>query len=134
VRALAAPRTPRSRARSATSSTQTALAHHLGSALPLAPAADVERLRSAGRLPGAGAHALDAALPPPVLYYNFAVGECADLVWGVSLLDYATARALPEGEVPKIVRICLREVDARGLEAEGIYRVRGLSAVGGEVG
>jgi hypothetical protein len=69
-----------------------------------------------------------------VLYYNFAVGECADLVWGVSLLDYATARALPEGEVPKIVRICLREVDARGLEAEGIYRVRLLSAVLGDEG
>jgi hypothetical protein len=51
------------------------------------------------------------------------VGECNDLIFGVSLADYATARALLEGEIPKIVRICIREIDQRGLEAEGIYRV-----------
>ncbi|KAG6827483.1 hypothetical protein H0H92_011586 [Tricholoma furcatifolium] len=46
-----------------------------------------------------------------------------------SLLDYATAKGLQDGEVPKIVRICIREIDRRGLESEGIYRVSGRHAV-----
>ena len=45
------------------------------------------------------------------------------MIFGFSLQDYATARDLPEGEIPKIVRICIEEVDRRGLDAEGIYRV-----------
>lgn len=74
---------------------------------------------------------LAAALPKPIYYYNFTVGECKDLIFGVSLVDYATARNLHgvEGEqgVPKIVRICVKDIDKRGLECEGIYRVRELS-------
>lgn len=42
-------------------------------------------------------------------------------------MDYATARGLGEGDVPKIVRICVQEVDQRGLDAEGIYRVSFLA-------
>lgn len=45
------------------------------------------------------------------------------MIFGFSLQDYATARDLPEGEIPKIVRICIEEVDRRGLDSEGIYRV-----------
>ena len=45
------------------------------------------------------------------------------MIFGFNLQDYATARDLPEGEIPKIVRICIDEVDRRGLDAEGIYRV-----------
>ena len=45
------------------------------------------------------------------------------MIFGFSLQDYATARDLPEGEIPKIVRICIEEVDRRGLDVEGIYRV-----------
>lgn len=52
------------------------------------------------------------------------VGECRDLIFGVSLVDYATARGLPEGEVPKIIRICIQDIEQRGLDAEGIYRVK----------
>ena len=61
--------------------------------------------------------------PKPVYYYNFNVGECKDLIFGVGLVDYATDRGPLEGDVPKIVRICIEDVDRRGLEAEGIYRV-----------
>jgi len=39
-------------------------------------------------------------------------------------VDYATAKGLPEGAVPKIIRICTEEIDRRGLESEGIYRAR----------
>lgn len=47
-------------------------------------------------------------------------------------MDYATARGLGGGGTggtvgpeytPKIVRICVQEVDQRGLGSEGIYRV-----------
>ncbi|KAF9807083.1 hypothetical protein IEO21_08394 [Rhodonia placenta] len=71
---------------------------------------------------------LAIATPPPVYYYNYNVGECKDLIFGVTLVDYATARNLPEGEVPKIVRISIREIERRGLDAEGIYRVSGRHA------
>ena len=66
---------------------------------------------------------LTASIPTPVLYHNFYVGECKDLIFGFSLQDYATARDLPEGEFPKIVKICIEEIDKRGLYTEGIYRV-----------
>lgn len=66
---------------------------------------------------------LAAATPKPSYYQNFRVGECRDLIFGVSLVDYATTKGLAEGEVPKIVRLCIKEIDERGLEAEGIYRV-----------
>lgn len=78
------------------------------------------------------AQSLAASIPIPILYYNFYVGECKDLIFGFSLQDYATARDLPEGEIPKIVKICIGEVEKRGLDAEGIYRVssrHGLSFV-----
>lgn len=65
---------------------------------------------------------LALSIPPPTLYYNYHVGECQDLIFGVTLVDYATARA-NENEVPKTLRICIDEVDKRGLDAEGIYRV-----------
>ena len=66
---------------------------------------------------------LASSIPNPIPYHNFYVGECRDLIFGFSLQDYATSRDLPEGEIPKIVRICIEEVDRRGLDSEGIYRV-----------
>ena len=66
---------------------------------------------------------LASATPKPHYYQHYAVGECRDLIFGVSLVDYATAKGLAEGEIPKIVRLCIKEVEERGLDAEGIYRV-----------
>ena len=66
---------------------------------------------------------LSIMIPRPIYYYNFNVGECKDLIFGVSLVDYATARGLLEGDVPKIIRICIEDIDRRGLDAEGIFRV-----------
>jgi hypothetical protein len=65
---------------------------------------------------------LALSIPAPTLYYNYHVGECQDLIFGVSLADYATARG-SENDVPKVLRICIDEIDKRGLDAEGIYRV-----------
>ena len=68
--------------------TQTQLVSHQRAFVDrIAPAADVAALSA--RLPS-----LAAAVPPPVLYYNYRVGECADLLFGVSLVDYATRAAL----------------------------------------
>jgi hypothetical protein len=100
--------------------TQTQLSSHLREAVnKISPAADVHAL--AQRIP----RYMASATPPPTLYHNYAVGECNDLIFGVSLVDYAQSRGLSEGQVPKIVKICVQEVDQRGLENEGIYRVRG---------
>ena len=62
-----------------------------------------------------------------VLYTNFYMGDCNDLIFGVSLVDYATARGLRDGEAPKIVQTCIQEAERRGLSAEGIYRVRTIT-------
>jgi len=70
---------------------------------------------------------LALSIPPATLYYNYHVGECQDLIFGVSLADYATARS-SENDVPKILRICIDEIDKRGLDAEGIYRISGRHA------
>jgi hypothetical protein len=67
---------------------------------------------------------LARATPPRVPYYNYAVGDCNDLVFGVSLVDYSTSHHLNDGEIPLLLEKCIREVDKRGLETEGIYRVR----------
>jgi len=67
---------------------------------------------------------LASAIPDPILYEHGLVGECNDLIFGFSLVDYATAKGLTEGAIPKIIRICVDEIDNRGLESEGIYRVR----------
>ncbi|CAL1696188.1 unnamed protein product [Somion occarium] len=71
---------------------------------------------------------LAGASPKPQYYYNYTVGECRDLIFGVTLVDYATSRGLQEGEVPKIVKICINEIEERGMDAEGIYRVSGRHA------
>jgi hypothetical protein len=63
-------------------------------------------------------------IPKPVLYYSYMVGECRDLIFGVALVDYATAHSLPEGTVPKIIERCVKEIEARGIDTEGLYRVR----------
>lgn len=66
---------------------------------------------------------LSETYPSPTFYYNYTVGECKDLIFGTSLVDYATDRGSLEGDIPKIVRLCIDDIDRRGLEAEGIYWV-----------
>lgn len=107
----------------ATTTTQTQLCTHVRQSIDrISPTKDVQVLSQS--IP----RSLEKAIPKPILYYNYQVGESSDLIFGVSLVDYATARGLGEGEVPKIIRICTKEVDSRGLQSEGIYRVSGRHA------
>lgn len=108
----------------ATTTTQTQLSSHVRQAVDrISPTKDTQILTQT--IP----RSLASAIPKPVLYWNYSVGESSDLIFGVSLVDYATARGLVEGDTPKIIRICTSEIDARGLESEGIYRVSGRHAV-----
>ncbi|KAJ7293179.1 hypothetical protein C8J57DRAFT_18129 [Mycena rebaudengoi] len=108
----------------ATTTTQTQLSVHArGVVDKISPELDVSKLTS--HIP----RSLASAIPERILYHHGQVGECNDLIFGFSLLDYATANNLQEGEAPKIIQICIKEIDQRGLESEGIYRVSGRHAV-----
>ncbi|KAH8917716.1 Rho GTPase activation protein [Atractiella rhizophila] len=60
---------------------------------------------------------------PPILYNSFFVGQCLSLLFGVSLVDYSAQ--FPGRPVPLIVVKCVKELDERGLNIEGLYRVSG---------
>jgi hypothetical protein len=72
---------------------------------------------------------LALAIPDPILYEHGQVGSCNDLIFGFSLVDYATSKGLQDGQIPKIVKLCIEAIDTRGLKSEGIYRVSGRHAV-----
>ncbi|KAL7410136.1 hypothetical protein BDY24DRAFT_187759 [Mrakia frigida] len=61
----------------------------------------------------------------PVPYNNFYVGPCKDLIFGVSLQDYAFARGISgnTNAVPILVEKCIKAIEERGLDAEGLYRI-----------
>ncbi|KAJ3714018.1 hypothetical protein DFJ43DRAFT_1104379 [Lentinula guzmanii] len=108
----------------ATTTTQTQLsAHARGLVNKISPEKDRNRFTS--YIP----RSLASAIPDPILYQHGQVGECHDLVFGFSLLDYATTKNLPENEIPKIIKVCIAEIDKRGLDSEGIYRVSGRHAI-----
>ncbi|PVG02244.1 RhoGAP-domain-containing protein [Serendipita vermifera] len=86
------------------------------------PTHDLNRLR---QLTSAS---LQNAFPKRILYFNYHAGECHDMLFGVSLVDYASSRGLKDNMPPRIVSICISEVEARGLRSEGIYRVSGKYA------
>jgi len=65
---------------------------------------------------------LAPTLPRRIFYDDYYVGECPDLVFGRKLVDYTTAQG-SEDTVPKILKVCIEEVNRRGLEVTGIYRV-----------
>lgn len=103
---------------SATSTTQTQLSSHARTIVDkISPEKDVAKLSA--YIP----RSLASAIPEPILYQHGQVGSCNDLIFGFGLVDYATAKGLQDGEIPKIIRICIQEIDRRGLESEGIYRV-----------
>lgn len=52
---------------------------------------------------------------------NAFVGECRNLLFGVSLTDYTAKH--PRQLVPLVVQRCIAEVDKMGLDVEGIYRI-----------
>jgi hypothetical protein len=61
------------------------------------------------------------SIPPPALYRSFRPSTLAysDMTFGVPLVDVESH----EDHVPKVMRMCMEEVEKRGLDIEGIYTV-----------
>ncbi|KAH9027950.1 hypothetical protein EDB85DRAFT_1972361 [Lactarius pseudohatsudake] len=76
--------------------------------------------------------ALTFATPPVTFYRNFRVGGYSDAIFGVTLADYASSRDR-EDVVPKIIRVCMEEVEKRGLNANKIYSLQSGSMDSEEV-
>ena len=66
--------------------------------------------------------AFSFSVPPVTFFRNFRVVGHSDAIFGVTLADYATSRD-KEDEVPKIIRVCMEEVEKRGLNISRIYSV-----------
>ncbi|KAI9439448.1 hypothetical protein BJY52DRAFT_1421308 [Lactarius psammicola] len=64
--------------------------------------------------------ALSFSIPSPTLYRNYRPGAYSDLIFGVPLVDVETN----EDNVPKMMRMCIEEVEKRGLDTKGIYSLR----------
>jgi hypothetical protein len=66
-------------------------------------------------------HALSSSIPPPIFYRNYCPGTHSDssLIFGVPLVDLET----DQDNVPKVMSICMEEVEKRGLYTKGIYLV-----------
>ena len=63
---------------------------------------------------------LSFSVPLPAFYRRYCPGaHHPDLVFGVPLVDLATN----EEKVPKVMRMCMEEVEKRGLSANKIYSV-----------
>ncbi|KAI9439453.1 Rho GTPase activation protein [Lactarius psammicola] len=74
---------------------------------------DTSNLRAAFR------RALSYSIPPPTLYRNYRSGVYSDLIFGVPLADVETN----EDNVPKVMGMCIEEIEKRGLNTKGIYLV-----------
>ncbi|KAF8259142.1 hypothetical protein EI94DRAFT_589570 [Lactarius quietus] len=62
---------------------------------------------------------LSFSIPPLTLYRNCRPGAYSDLIFGVPMVDVETN----EDNVPKVIRMCIDEVEKRGLYTKGIYSV-----------
>ena len=64
--------------------------------------------------------ALSFSIPPLTLYRNYSPpGAYSELIFGVPLVDLETT----QDNVPKVMRLCIEEVDKRGLKSKRIYSV-----------
>jgi hypothetical protein len=63
--------------------------------------------------------ALSFSTPPPTLYRNYRPGAYSELIFGVPLVDAETN----QDNVPTVMRMCIEEVENRGLNTKGIYSV-----------
>jgi hypothetical protein len=63
--------------------------------------------------------ALSFSTPPLILYRDYRPGAYSELTFGVPLVDVETH----EDHVPKVMRICIEEVETRGVDATEIYSV-----------
>ena len=59
------------------------------------------------------------SIPPFTLYRNYHPGAYSDSIFGVPLVDVTTN----QDNVPKVIRLCIEEVERRGLDTKKIYSV-----------
>ncbi|KAI9439449.1 Rho GTPase activation protein, partial [Lactarius psammicola] len=71
-------------------------------------------------------HALSFSIPPLTPYRNYRPGAYSDLIFGVPLVDLTTN----EDNVPKVMRMCIEEVEKRGLNTKNIYSVSSRRVLG----
>ncbi|KAH8977984.1 Rho GTPase activation protein [Lactarius akahatsu] len=62
-------------------------------------------------------HSLSISIPPLALYCNHRPDAYSDLIFGVPLVDLTTN----EDNVPKVMRMCIEEVEKKGLNTHKIY-------------
>ncbi|KAH9038036.1 hypothetical protein EDB83DRAFT_2524610 [Lactarius deliciosus] len=65
-------------------------------------------------------HALSFSIPPLTLYCNYRPDAYSNLIFGVPLVDVTTN----QDYVPKVIRMCIEEVEKRGLDTHKIYSLR----------
>jgi hypothetical protein len=62
--------------------------------------------------------ALSITIPPLTLYRNYRPSGYSNLIFGVPLVDHAI-----DGNVPKVMRMCMEEIEKRGFNIAGLYTV-----------
>ncbi len=70
--------------------------------------------------------ALSFSIPPLTLYRNYRPGAYSDLIFGVPLGVPPVELETNENKldnVPKVMRMCIEEVEKRGLDTKKIYSV-----------
>ena len=67
--------------------------------------------------------ALSFSTPPLAFYRNYRPGGRSNLIFGTPLVDHG----MNEDNVPRVIRMCIDEVEKRGLNIDNIYSVRFLS-------
>ncbi len=63
--------------------------------------------------------ALSYSIPPPAIYRNYRPSAYSDLIFGVPLVGATTN----QDNLPKVMRMCIEEVEKRGLDTKNIYAV-----------
>ncbi|KAI9433264.1 hypothetical protein H4582DRAFT_2101673 [Lactarius indigo] len=88
--------------------------------LAMSTSAEVEKALAGTDTSGLRAsfgHGLSFSIPPLTLYCNYRPNTYSDLIFGVPLVNLTTN----QDYVPKVIRICIEEVEKRGLDTKGIY-------------
>jgi hypothetical protein len=67
--------------------------------------------------------ALSFSTPPLAFYRNHRPGGHSNLIFGVPLVDHGATEDNLEDNVPKVMRMCIDEVEKRGLNVDKIYWV-----------
>ena len=70
--------------------------------------------------------ALSFSTPPITLYRNYHPSGYSHLIFGVPLVGHGV---VTEDKVPKVMRMCIDEIEKRGLDTDKIYSVSLPSAM-----